>query len=114
LLLEPRICAVAFFLNGLIGARLHKNRHKSFSQLAGGAGEHEREAPDSSGGIEQKIHDNSEIARSVIKFMYLAVLTAVVIAHLGQSWWAITGAAVASCLVSLVLAFTAVGKARPS
>jgi hypothetical protein len=102
------ICIGAFFLNGLIGGGLQKNRHKSFSQLAAGsAGEAEMvsEKADS--------EDFDTIARSATKFTYLVVLTTIVIVHhLGQPWWGIIGAAVTAWGASVILPMLVVE--RPS
>jgi hypothetical protein len=93
------ICVAAFFVNGLIGSSLRKNKHKSFSQLAAGSiGEPEvaNEAPG--------IMDRRILTRATIEFMLLAVLTGGAIAfHFAQPWGVIVATASLVWLVSILL-----------
>jgi hypothetical protein len=102
-------CVVAFFLNGLIGQGLQKNRRKSFAQLSGGSAGEPQTPADLPGDAELFL-----LMRTVIKFRRLAVLTAAVVTYqMGQRWWVIVGAAVAAWAVSMLLMATVLAKGRP-
>jgi hypothetical protein len=101
------ICVVALFLNGVIGQGLYKNKQKSCNELAAGSvGESEM----ATGNVDRA--DSYMVARSVMKFMFLVVLTGVVTAyHFDQPWWVILVAAMAAWVVSAILMFAAFWKA---
>jgi hypothetical protein len=93
------ICVVAFFFNGSIGQGLQKNRRKSFTQLSAGSSGEPVTVDD--------VPANDELfllARSAIKFRWLAVLTAAAITyHFGQRWWVIISAMVAAWAFATLL-----------
>jgi hypothetical protein len=103
------ICVVALFLNGVIGQGLYKNKQKSFNQLAAGSvGESETVTGD----VDRA--DSYMVARSVIKFNFLVVLTGVVITyHFDQPWWVILVAAIAAWVGSAILMVATFWKASP-
>jgi hypothetical protein len=104
------ICLVALFFNGLIGGRLHKNRHKSFWQLAAGSSVEQDTLSE-----EPENEDFYMIARSAIKFQGLVAVTAALIAyHFNQRWWIVVTAALVSWLASVILSFVAFWKIKPS
>jgi len=80
------ICGVALFLNGVIGARLHKNRRKPMAQLAAGS------AGEPYASNEWDPADDQKIGRSLSGFFLLVAATAGALAyHLGKPGWFIVG-----------------------
>ncbi|MGC1861056.1 MAG: hypothetical protein WA733_08010 [Methylocystis sp.] len=93
------ICGVALFLNGVIGARLYKNRRKSMAQLAAGS------AGEPYASNEWDPADDQKIGRSLSGFFLLVAATAGALAlHHGKPWWFIVGTIIGSWVFFLLSA----------
>ena len=94
------ICVTSFFLNGLIGQGLHKNKNRSFSQLAGWLSEELKVQIGAPNPMDFKAN-LLLVKPSANKFTVLVMITAVVIVfHIGATWWLVIATALAAYLYS--------------
>lgn len=85
------ICIISFFLNGLIGSSLAKNKRKSMAELAQGSAGESSDAPD--------LYTHASLSRSSTNFSLLVAITLAAMALVLNQSWIIVGAAVVAGLI---------------